>query len=190
MGDTFSLPFSLWLSFKGGYNYIWGRHIWENHRYFGGVSIGKTYILESLKSSTGLYFSAEHFEHNSDYFTYGHGGYFSPKVLLGTGPFFHLQTKKCRTYFYDLSIGTGVLYYKTKDSPYYPFSRKIEGKYKGKDFLGFGYKIKFLLKKLISPHLEAGLNLEVNKSSHYREYFIGIRLNYVTKPHFSFRGDP
>ncbi len=183
-GKTFSLPDSLWLSLKGGYNYIWGRHIWDNHRYFGGISIGKTYLLESGNYSTGLFLSAEHFEHNSDYFTYGHGGYFSPKVLLVTGPFFHLQTKKCRTYLCDISIGSGALYYKTKDSPHYPFSPEIGEKYRGREFFGLGYKIKVLLRKLITPHFEAQLSSQISKSANYTEYFIGINLIYFIKPHY------
>ena len=181
-GETFHLPYSLWLSLKGGYNYIWGRHIWDNHRYFGGMSIGKTYLLKFGKYSTGLFLSAEHFEHNSDYFTYGHGGYFSPKFLLVTGPFFHLQTKKCKTYFYDISIGSGALYYKTKDSPHYPFSPEIGGKYRGKEFFGLGYKIKFLLKKLINPHLEVKFHSDIRRSANYTEYFIGISLSYFAEP--------
>jgi len=39
------------------------------------------------KYSTGPFLSAEHFEHNFNYFTYGHGGYFSPKFLLVTSFF-------------------------------------------------------------------------------------------------------
>ena len=122
--------------------------------------------------------------YNSDYFTYGHGGYFSPKFLLVTGPFVRFQTKTCSTYFYDISIGSGALYYKTKDSPHYPFSPEIGGKYRGREFFGLGYKMKFLLRKLITPHFEAKFDSQINKSANYTEYFIGINLNYFIEPHY------
>jgi hypothetical protein len=84
------------------------------------AAIGRTQTLDQDEFSYGLFFSIQHFRRNSDFYTYGHGGYYSPELMTMIGPFARYRTAACRDYWFDLQASAGWLHQRLDRSPFYP----------------------------------------------------------------------
>ena len=177
---TFSHPY--WLSLKGGYDYYWGKNVWDNYALYGTVTFGKTFLTKEGNFSLGICVTEEHFQRNTDFFTYGHGGYFSPQIFFMTGPIFHFQTKPCQTYWLDTQLSLGYLYFKTKEAPQYPLTDIHTDPYQEDKSSSLGYKIQLQGLKLLSPHWAGGVLFSLNKSANYSEWLGGLTLRYFFAP--------
>lgn len=180
---VFNLPLSYWLSLKGGYDNYWGKNVWDNYALYGTTTFGKTFLTKKGKFSLGIFATEEHFQHNTEFFTYGHGGYFSPQAFLMTGPIFHFQTKPCQTYWLDAQLGLGYLYSKTKGAPRYPLTDIHTDLYSKDKASDLGYSIQLQGLRLLSPHWTGGVFFSLNKSADYSECLVGLTLRYFFAPH-------
>lgn len=82
-GLSFSLTERYWFSMSAGYDYYWGENVEENQSWTMNTSVGGNF--DNL--TAGLSATVMHYDKNSDYHTFGHGGYFSPELFLTAGPF-------------------------------------------------------------------------------------------------------
>ena len=64
-------------------------------------------------------FSVSGFEHNVNFFTYGHGGYYSPELMIIAGPFIRLTSKNSGRFWWDGQLSMGYSYRKTASAPHY-----------------------------------------------------------------------
>jgi thioredoxin-like negative regulator of GroEL len=190
-GDiTFEPRPTYWLSFAAGYDYLWGEDVWSNQSVFGTASFGKTIPWGPGDLSAGLFATVKHFQRNADFFTYGHGGYFSPEFFFMTGPTLRYKTTPCATCSIDARASAGYMYYETKDSPHYPrFDDNLSalngsarddatGSYSGenKSRLGFSGKIRGV--KLFGNHWLGSAFVGFNNASSYNEWRAGVSLQY------------
>ncbi len=175
-------PFSpCWLSVRGGLDYYWGRDVWRNYALFGTVAFGKTISRPDSRVSFGVFATGKHFWRNTDYFTYGHGGYFSPQYFFMAGPIARVKSRLCRTLLLDARVSAGYLYFHTEDAPKYPLSGGL-GRYGKDDFSGLGYSARVRVLKLLGRHLALGCFVGFNRSSNYREYIFGVTIKLFFTP--------
>jgi thioredoxin-like negative regulator of GroEL len=179
-----------WLMFSIGYDYLWGENVWSNQSVFGNASFGKILRWGPGDLSTGWFATVKHYQRNTDFFTFGHGGYFSPEVFFITGPTLRYRTTPCATYSIDASASVGYMYYRTKDSPHYPlFDENVSalsssaqgdatGTYPGENVsrLALGGKVRGV--KLFGNHWLGSAYLGFNNASSYNEWRGGVSLQY------------
>jgi len=179
-----------WLIFSAGYDYLWGEDVWSNQSVFGNASFGKTLRWGPGDLSAGWFAAVKHYQRNTDFFTYGHGGYFSPDIFFMTGPTLRYKTSPCATYSIDARVSAGYMYYETKNSPRYPrFDDNLSalsssaqsdatGTYSGENVsrLGLGGKVRGV--KLFGNHWLGSAYLGFNNASSYNEWRGGISLQY------------
>jgi hypothetical protein len=181
---------SYWLVFSAGYDYLWGENVWSNQSIFGNASLGKNLRLGPGDLSAGWFVTLKHYRRNTNFFTYGHGGYFSPEIFFMTGPTLRYRTTPCATHSIDAQVSAGYMYYKTQDSPHYPlFDDNLSalsgsaqgdatGTYSGETVSRLGFSGKVRGVKLFGNHWLGSAYLGFNNASSYNEWRGGISLQY------------
>jgi len=179
-----------WLLFSAGYDYLWGENVWSNQSVFANASFGKTLRWGPGDLSAGWFATFMHYQRNTNFFTYGHGGYFSPEVFFITGPTLRYKTTPCATCSIDASASVGYMYYETKDSPHYPlFDDNLSalsgsaqgdatGTYSGENASRLGLSGKVRGVKLFGNHWLGSAYLGFNNASSYNELRMGVSLQY------------
>jgi thioredoxin-like negative regulator of GroEL len=179
-----------WLLFSAGYDYLWGENVWSNQSVFGNASFGKILRWGPGDLSAGWFATVKHYQRNTNFFTFGHGGYFSPEFFFITGPTLRYKTTPCATYSIDASASVGYMYYRTKDSPHYPlFDENLSalsgsaqgdatGTYSGENVSRLGFSGKVRGVKLFGNHWLGSAYLGFNNASSYNEWRGGVSLQY------------
>ena len=179
-----------WLSFAAGYDYLWGQNTWSNQAVFGNASFGKTMAWGPGDLSAGLFATAGHYRRNTGFFTYGHGGYFSPDFFFMTGPTVRYRTAPCSTYSLDARASAGYMYYRTQESPHYPlFDESLSalngparadaaGTYSGERASRPGLSGKIRAVKLFGNRWIGSAFLSFNNAASYNEWRAGVSLQY------------
>ncbi len=194
-GINFDLSNSYWLTISGEFDYIWGKNVWENYYLGGNISIGKTILLDEKKQfDIGAFFVVKHFNRNSNFFTYGHGGYFSPQIFTMLGPTFRYQVKECCGIALDIKASLGYIYYRNDSSPHYPkFSENLslfgssalgdlKGYYESEKKSKFGGSFEISGRHNITKNISIYVQGKGNISGSYNEWSIGGGLRYYFIP--------
>jgi len=116
---TFDLEMPYWFSTEGRYHYYWGENVQDNHGLGISLSIGRTDEWNQFTRNIGLSSGAISFKDNHSFYTYGHGGYDSPKYKVSVGPFIRLITQKCESYWLDMALSLSAFMSETEDAPHY-----------------------------------------------------------------------
>ena len=119
-GYNHALAGGWWLSGQAGYDRYDGRNTWDNDAAALNLAAGRTLDIGGSELSSGVFAAARHFRRNTNFFTYGHGGYYSPQLMSVMGPFVRLRSPLCEDYLYDVRASAGWLHEETDDSPFYP----------------------------------------------------------------------
>ncbi|GAB6184377.1 cellulose synthase subunit BcsC-related outer membrane protein [Thermodesulfovibrio hydrogeniphilus] len=120
---SFKLSKPLWFTVKAQYDILKGKNVINNNHFSSTISFGAYRDLDKERTvNLGLFLVFDHYSKNTNYFTYGHGGYYSPQVFLMPGISFRYTEKKCCTENIDIKTAIGYIYEKTKDSPKYPLN--------------------------------------------------------------------
>ena len=180
-----------WLSLRGGFDGYRGDDVWSNWSLEGAVSAGRSFSLPRGELSLGMFLTASRFERNSEFFTFGHGGYFSPRLLVMGGPSVELVAKPCGRFWLEAALAGGLLHYETEDSPKYPLLHQGKpdgldpaareeawGRFRGEDFTGAGYGGHLRGVVLLSPRWTLTAFGDLNKSSDFTQWQAGLKLGY------------
>ena len=179
---NYSTQSAYWITLIGGYDYYWGTNVESNNNFNASLSIGKTFDAYENNLSIGLFAAFQHFSDNLDFFTFGHGGYFSPEAFIITGPTARFSTKPYKTFWLDAQVSGGLLYFETEDAPFFPLADVSPGEFDGDNSFEFGFNIKLEALKLVTRHIEFGGFGSVNRSSDFTEAIGGIKLKLYTHP--------
>lgn len=190
-GLNFSFSDSYWLAVSTGIDFIWGKNLWQNYSLEGNISFGRTYIIDEIKElDLGIFYVIKHFRRNSNFFTYGHGGYFSPQIFHMAGPTFRYKVKDCCGISFDFRASIGYIYYRSDSSPHYPkFSENetfynasaiddIRGKYESERKSKFGGTVETRFKQTLTKSLSLYGYGKGNVSGGYNEWNLGAGLIY------------
>jgi tetratricopeptide (TPR) repeat protein len=193
-GYTWSFLSDYWLSGNLGYNFYDGYNVWDNDSYHLDIAVGRTLSRNRDEIAYGLFFSGQHYRRNSDFFTFGHGGYYSPEVMTMAGPFFRYRSALCRDYWFDFQAAVGWLHQELDGSPFYPrFDGDITGlnpvaaanaigdyDSKTKNELGYSFHLQGM--KLLNHRLAAGGFLTLEKNTDYTQWQIGVGMQFFFDP--------
>jgi len=160
-----------------GTDHYWGENVWNNFSVSGDAAVGYSFPRATGTATLGGFVSSAHFDRNSDFYTMGHGGYFSPSFFFMAGPMVRFRTERSHTWALDVQASTGYLYYETDSSPVYPRDDSPE-KYPGDRFSGLGYSGSLRALKLLTPHWAAGAYAGMDKSSGYTRWSVGVSLSW------------
>ncbi|WP_073038492.1 cellulose synthase subunit BcsC-related outer membrane protein [Desulfacinum infernum] len=174
-GCSLSWANGTWASLRIGADHYWGEGVWRNFSLSGDAAFGRSFPWKAGTVSAGAFLSAAHYDRNTDFYTLGHGGYFSPSVFVMAGPTLRFQTDPGRTWWLDAEASAGYLYYETESSPVHPRRDRPE-RYAGDRFSGLGYSGSLRAVKLLTPHWAVGVHLDADKSSGYTRWSAGAGL--------------
>ncbi|MDY6908581.1 MAG: cellulose synthase subunit BcsC-related outer membrane protein [Thermodesulfobacteriota bacterium] len=166
-----------WSSVRVGADHYRGEELWRNFSVSGDVAVGQIYHWKAGTVSVGAFLAATHYDRNSDFYTLGHGGYFSPSIFVMAGPTVRYRTDPDKPWWLDAQASAGYLYYKTDSSPVYPRHDRPE-KYSEDRFSGLGYSGSFKSVRLLKPHWAVGMHLDVDKSSDYKRWSAGAAISW------------
>ena len=171
-----------WLSLKSGYDFYHGERVIDNHAYRASIAAGRTLTAERWAISPGVLLYAQHFAHSTDFFTFGHGGYFSPDTHYILGPFVNLQTQQCNTFIVEGQFGVNYFHAKSNSAPVDPLGRSVPERFSGSSSSGLGFAMNLKGQILLGNHWALGGTAEANKAADFTEVKAGINLQYFFEP--------
>jgi tetratricopeptide (TPR) repeat protein len=163
-----------------GGQYITGYHVADNTRFDGsggGYWRVKT-VPEYGNLSIGVNFFGMHYSKNQDAFTWGMGGYFSPKVyFLANAPVTwvgHYNTN----WHYNIMGSLGVQAFQVDRTKLFP-EAAITEYIPAKTSVGQNYDFRTNVAYQISPHWFAGGFLGANNSRNYSSFQAGFFIRFL-----------
>ncbi|RJR14527.1 MAG: hypothetical protein C4581_13880 [Nitrospiraceae bacterium] len=193
-GITFALASPYWVSLDAGYDHYWGKNVVKNYSVSGNISAGRTDSILNGEANTGLFITSRHFNRNTAFFTFGHGGYFSPDRFFIAGPFFRYKTEACSDFWFDGEVSAGYMYFRTEDAPHYhkvvdsasllnsAAQTDLSGEYEGEKKSTLGLNLKLKAVKLINDYIGIGAYLKGSNSADFSEFSAGVVLQYYFGP--------
>lgn len=193
-GMTFTLSSPYWVSLDAGYDYYWGENVDNNYSVSGTISAGRTDSVFKGEANTGMFITSRHFDRNTAFFTFGHGGYFSPDIFFIAGPFIRYKTEACKDILFDGEASAGYMYFRTEAAPHYhniddsaallssAAQTDLSGEYEGEKKSTVGMNLKLKAVKLINDNFGIGAYVQGNKSADFNEFSIGFVFQYYFGP--------
>ena len=180
------------LSSGMNYGLLRGQNVLNNDR----VSLSATidhdiYASDDMLLNLGLNMTYMSFSKNENFYTYGHGGYYSPQSSIQLGIPFEL-TGRADMLTYQLQAG--VTYAKTQEDTalYYPTDPALQAMaaaagtlpvtYNGGSGGGFGYNLLAASEYRATPNFIFGGRFSMNRSAYYAPNSFFFYLRYVFKP--------
>jgi tetratricopeptide (TPR) repeat protein len=171
--------------FSTAFHYITGKNVKDNQRVEG--TLGSYWRLVALPAGSltaGLNLFAMHYTSNLRYFTYGHGGYFSPqRFVLFNVPL--TWTGKWKLLQYTASTSIGSQSFSENASAFFPTAPSLQGAngsyYPNYSSSGVNYNVDFRLAYQISSNWYVAGFFNANNASFYRLNAIGITVRYSMK---------
>ncbi len=185
------LPYDFTLYARGFYGVIKGTATLDNQHYGGVLAAAKVFKPEGFEFITlGPAFSAEGYQNNQNYFTYGYGGYFSPEYIVQAVLALNFLTKEGEFYLLGGGVSAGVQHNKQvggrvqpfnpSDNRYYETTTSTTGIFAFN--LGGGF--------LINNNWMMGANLGYQVTADYNEGYANLYIRYLFGPRYGlFRTD-
>ncbi len=179
---TFPLSQDYWLSFAGRADYHWGKNVLGNFGAEGGVTGGKSITTDQGALTLGVFLTNIHFERNVNFYTFGHGGYFSPNYLFASGPFLNFEHKTGNKIWWKTELSANWFHAETSDAPFFPLQKAPvdEGYFAGSVKDGIGYRLALEGRYLLTPYLDIGGRFSLEQSAAFRDIAsnVGIRMYF------------
>ncbi len=192
---TLPLPGRAWLSLDLGGHLYWGKNVVENSSVSGTISLGQTRTFAAGDLNVGVFAMAEHYERNTDFVTFGHGGYFSPDLFWMVGPFVRWTSRVCERSWFDVQVGGGYFDYSTDGADFYhevdqvaadlireTARDNLTGRYQADGDQGIGVNAAFAGWHRLNEHLAFGGFGRLNTTSKYEEWQVGLSLRFTLSP--------
>jgi len=179
-----------WLAVEGQYGWYNGERVEQNSSLTVSLSGGYTEDWDDFEQSTGLFLFARGFERNSNFYTFGHGGYYSPAQQIIAGPFFRLVTSAATHYWLEASCSAGLNYRKTDDAPRYarlgavdtgeedPGWDDLLGTYAGESDTGLGLDARVRGILPLSNGWFIGGDASINNVADFTQWQVAVALRY------------
>ncbi|AVP56384.1 cellulose biosynthesis protein BcsC [Pulveribacter suum] len=188
----------------GAMHSLQGHNVRSNYRAeLGGGMYWRIHRSSDAAFTAGLNFTGLAYDKNLRYFTYGHGGYFSPQQFLAMSVPFDWAQRSGRL-SYQIKGALGVQYFKEDAAPYFPTSRSRQSTaaqaasdaeafgevggnttaiYPGQSKTGLGYNLGMAMEYQLHPQLFIGSHLSLDNARNYRQFTGGLYLRYALQPY-------
>lgn len=163
-----------------GYYRLTGRNVLSNTEYALRTGLDWSYIREEdTRLTAGLAITAWHYNENLRYYTFGHGGYYSPQRYYSLALPVRLTGRKERwSYLLQGSVSASVSY--EKDMYYYPLQGPTGNPvYAGGKGHGTGWSLGGAMEYKFTPQLFGGAQLQIDRSEYYTPNFAILYLRYM-----------
>jgi len=184
----------------GSYHVLTGTNVEDNNR----TELGGGLYMHILRggSSTltaGLNLGVMAYDKNLSYFTFGHGGYFSPQRYVSVA--FPVDwSGRSNRLSWRVNASLGVQSFTQDDAPYFPTdpvrqraayvaaaaakelnltNANFTGMYAGESHTGFAYNFAGMLEYQLAPQLYLGGALGLSNAQNYRQLTGSIYLRYL-----------
>ncbi len=185
----------------GGWHSLNGHNVESNWRANVGAGVYWHVLREQNRIFTaGLNLGATFYDKNQRFFTYGHGGYFSPQRMYSFSlPFTWAQ--RSDRFTYKLQGAIGIQRFSEDEADYFPTSASLQANalnavqyaramgyggatatYAGQSKTGFAYNLQAAAEYRLSNHLVLGSALSFNNAKDYRQWAGGLYLRYTLYP--------
>ncbi|MDQ2147359.1 cellulose synthase subunit BcsC-related outer membrane protein [Alcaligenaceae bacterium C4P045] len=168
----------------GSFHSLVGHNVESNTRAGAGVGVYTHLLREADRQlTTGVNLTATGYDKNLRYFTYGHGGYFSPQEFYALSVPVSWSQRGDR-FSYLLKGSLGVQRFKEDGAAYFPGSSGLQAasgdaRYDGQSKTGLGYNVAAAGEYRISPRLSLGGALSMDNASDYRQWIGGLYARYT-----------
>jgi cellulose synthase operon protein C len=167
----------------GSYHYVGGQNVADNNRYEGGAGTYYKLVTEpNMALTAGLAVTALSYDKNLRYFTYGHGGYFSPQRFASLNfPIEWSGRNGQLSYKLDGSVGLQSL--RENSASYFPNNTALQSSWETTAAAAnatAGGPAGVTWKTSYAGQSKVGLGFRVGASAEYRfapKWAIGGRLN-------------
>jgi tetratricopeptide (TPR) repeat protein len=172
----------------GAYGYaswhqLLGNHVESNSR--SELGSGIYWYLQNAtdsKLTVGLSMTGMSYANNQDYFTYGHGGYFSPQTFFALGvPVTWAQRTGRLTYQVKGSVG--VQHFEQDSVDYFPTDKALQAasglRYAGQNKTGIGYSVAAAAEYKVASNFLLGANLGLDNAHDYQQFSGALSLRYL-----------
>ncbi|WLI09951.1 MULTISPECIES: cellulose biosynthesis protein BcsC [Pseudomonas] len=171
----------------GAYGYaswhqLLGNHVESNSR--SELGSGVYWYLQNApdsKLTVGLSMTGMSYANNQDYFTYGHGGYFSPQTFFALGvPVTWAQRSGRLTYQVKGSVG--VQHFEQDSADYFPNDKALQAasglRYEAQNKTGIGYSLAAAAEYKVASNFLLGANLGLDNAHDYQQLSGALSLRY------------
>ncbi len=187
----------------GGLHRLTGTYVESNTRAEAGIGLYRHFLRDDDQQLTaGVALTALRYDKNLRYFTFGHGGYFSPQGFVSVGLPVEWQQRVGRLR-YHLKGSIGLQYIREDDAPYFPGSASRQAAaaqaaadadatgvgamnqlavYSGQRKTGLGYGFSGAVEYQLQPQLWLGGHLGFDNARDYRQVAGGVYLRYAFEP--------
>ncbi len=161
-----------------GYYLLTGKNVLSNTELTLRTGFDWNFIrTEDSRLSLGLALTNFSYRDNLRYYSFGHGGYYSPQRYSSIAlPFRWTGHQERWSYLLQSSVSTSASY--EKDMPFYPTDAGLQAQgitnaavaapiYAGGDGRGTGWSLGGALEYKISPQLFGGMQLSLDRSDYY-----------------------
>ena len=121
------------------------------------------------------------YANNQDFFTYGHGGYFSPQSYVALGvPVTWMQ--RSDNFTYQVKGSVGVQHFRQDSADYFPTDKSLQAAsnqfYASQSKTGVSYSLEAAGEHRFGSRLTVGGALGLNNASDYRQISAGVYARY------------
>jgi len=167
----------------GSWHQLLGHNVESNSRAeLGGGVYWYLRNAEDSKLTLGLSATGLSFANNQDFFTYGHGGYFSPQSYFALGvPVTWAQ--RTERFSYQVKGSVGVQYFEQDAADYFPNDKDLQAasnkRYSGQNKTGVGYSLSGAGEYKFGSSFFLGANLGLDNAQDYKQFTGGMYLRYM-----------
>lgn len=164
------------------YHVLQGNNVETNTR--GELGAGIYWYLQNTTDTSltiGLSTSALAYEKNQGYYTYGHGGYFSPQTFFAIGvPVSWSQ--RTERFSYQIKGSLGVQHIAQDAVDYFPghndYQARNNSRYASQSSTGIGYSLSAAGEYKLSANFALGARLGLDNARDYQDVSAGLYLRY------------
>ncbi|MDR6233284.1 cellulose biosynthesis protein BcsC [Pseudomonas oryzihabitans] len=169
-----------------------GNKVEDNDRAeFGGGTYRYLVNSSDAQLTLGLSLTALGYANNQNFFTYGHGGYFSPQRFFALGvPL--IWSQRGDRWTYQLRGTLGVQHFQQDAADYYPTDAAAQAaasqalgsaaRYAGQSKTGLGYSLVAAGEYRLNPDFHLGGELGLDNARDYRQVNGSLYLRYYFEP--------
>lgn len=172
----------------GGYGYgswhkLVGNNVKANSR--GEIGGGVYWYLNNTddsKLTAGVSVMALSYDNDQSYFTYGHGGYFSPQSFFAIGiPV--MWSQRSEKFSYQVKGSVGLQHFKQDGAEYFPDDSELQAasgqSYDGQSKTGIGYSLSAAGEYRIGGNMFMGGNVALDNARDYRQLSGALYVRYM-----------
>ncbi len=183
---------------SAGYYVLNGKNVARNSMFeLGGGAYWRAYKTNDTTITTGLGLTSFFYNRNLRYFSFGHGGYFSPKSYVALGIPLEISGRKGKL-SYQIGGSVGVQHFRELAAPYYPVNVQdqidlelfaaanplvnVQTYYPGQSRTGISFKLNAGLEYLLNPHISLGGRFSADNSGDFNDASASMYLRYTFEP--------